>query len=249
MWSNARQLNRLAGALYGLVVLLLCGAAGYWTVQQPFFVLRTIHIGGDVEHLNAPTIRAALTGHLEGNFFTVNLSEIRTAIQSMPWIRNSSIRRVWPNQLAIVLEEYKPLGLWKNDQLVSQEGELFTANPEEAGDHLPLLGGPAGSEKEVVMRYRDFSQWLAPLGLTVRSVTLSPRYAWTVELSTGLRLELGLERNANTLAERFERFIAAWPEISKQWGEQIEAVDLRYPNGLALRKANPSAQKTTPSAR
>ncbi len=234
MWSNARQLNRLAGALYGLVALLLLGAAGYWTVQQPLFVLRTIHIGGEVDHLNAPTIRAALIGHLEGNFFTVNLVEIQTAINSMPWVRKSSVRRVWPNQLAIVLEEYKPLGLWKNDQLVSQEGELFTANPEEAGENLPLLSGPTGSEKELVAQYRNFSRWLAPLGLTLHSVTLSARYAWTAELSSGLRLEIGMERDSHTLEERFQRFIAAWPQIKKQWGERIEAVDLRYPNGFAL---------------
>lgn len=243
MWSNARQLNRLAGALYGLVALLLLSTAGYWAIQQPQFVLRTIHLGGEVDHLNAPTIRAALMGHIEGNFFTVNLAEIQTAVNSMPWIRNNSVRRVWPNQLAITLEEYKPLGLWQNDQLVSQEGELFTANPEEAGENLPFLSGPPGSEKQVVAQYRNFSRWLAPLGMTVRSITLSARYAWTAELSSGLHLEIGLERDPQTLEGRFARFIVAWPQISKQWGDQIQAVDLRYPNGFALQI---SQAQTTP---
>jgi len=237
MWNNVRQLNLAANALHALLALALLAAGGWWLVQRPNFALREIRIEGDTEHINSPTVRASVVGRLKGNFFTIDLDAARQAFEQMPWVRRASVRRVWPNALAVSLEEYKPLGTWGSDQLVSTNGELFTANQGELDEDLPAFDGPDGSAKEVVARYRDFEKWFAPLGLTPDEVTLSPRYAWTVKLSNGMQVELGRERNADTLAERAHRLIAAWTAVTQRWGKDIEYADLRYPNGFAIRAA------------
>lgn len=237
MWNNVRQLNLAANALHALLALALLGAGGWWLVQRPNFALREIRIEGDTEHINTPTVRASVVGRLKGNFFTVDLDAARQAFEQMPWVRRASVRRVWPNALAVSLEEYKPLGTWGSDRLVSTDGELFTANQGELDEDLPAFDGPDGSAKEVVARYHDFAKWFAPLGLSPDEVTLSPRYAWTVKLSNGMQVELGRERNADTLAERSRRLIAAWTAVTGRWGKDIEYADLRYPNGFAIRAA------------
>jgi cell division protein FtsQ len=237
MWNNVRQLNLATNALHALLALALLAAGGYWLVQRPNFTLREIRIEGDTDHINAPTVRQSVVGHLRGNFFTVDLDAARQMFEQMPWVRHASVRRVWPNALAVSLEEYKPLGTWGSDQLVSTDGELFTANQGELDQDLPAFDGPDGSAKEVVARYHDFQKWFAPLGLTPDEVTLSPRYAWTVKLSNGMEVELGRERNADTLAERSHRLIVAWAAVTQRWGKDIEYADLRYPNGFAIRAA------------
>jgi cell division protein FtsQ len=237
MWNNVRQLNLAANALHALLVLALLAAGGYWLVQRPNFALREIRIEGDTEHINEPTVRASVVGRLKGNFFTVNLDTARAAFEQMPWVRHASVRRVWPNALAVNLEEYKPLGTWGSDQLVSTDGELFTANQGELDGDLPAFDGPDGSAPEVVARYHDFQKWFAPIGLEPEEVTLTPRYAWTVKLSNGMEVELGRERNADTLAERTHRLIVAWTPLTQRWGKDIEYADLRYPNGFAIRAA------------
>ena len=237
MWNNVRQLNLAASALFALAVLALVAAGGYWLTQRPAFALRAITVGGDTEHINAPTVRAGVIGRLRGNFFTVDLDAARQAFEQMPWVRRASVRRVWPNALAVTLEEYKPLGTWGSDQLVSEDGELFTANQGELDEELPALDGPNGTAKEVVARYFDFKKWLAPLGASPEEVTLSPRYAWTVKLSNGTQIEYGRERNPSTLAERSKRLTAAWGAVTARWGKDIEYADLRYPNGFAIRAA------------
>lgn len=234
MWNNVRQLNAMASLLSAAALLALLAAAGYWLAERPMFALRAIAVEGDVDHINEPTIRADVVGNLRGNYFTVDLDRARAAFESMPWVRRASVRRVWPNGLAVSLEEYKPLGTWGNDQLVSVDGELFTANQAEIDDDIPAFSGPPGSEKMVVQRYHDFQKWLAPLGAEPDAVTLSARYAWSVKLSNGLEVELGRERNAQTLDERSMRLVKAWPEMVKRWGKDISYADLRYPNGLAI---------------
>jgi cell division protein FtsQ len=237
MWNNVRQLNFAANALYALALAAFFAAGGIWLAQRPAFALLAISIGGDTEHINTPTVRAGVIGHLKGNFFTVDLDAARQAFEQMPWVRRASVRRVWPNALAVTLEAYKPLGTWGSDQLVSVDGELFTANQGELGEDLPAFDGPPGTAKEVVARYYDFKKWLAPIGATPDEVTLSPRYAWIVKLSNGTEIEYGRERNTSTLAERSRRLTAAWKAVTARWGNEIEYADLRYPNGLAIRAA------------
>ncbi|KIG08203.1 cell division protein FtsQ/DivIB [Caballeronia concitans] len=238
MWNNVRQMNLAASALHAMLVLMLLCAAGVWAIQRPEFRLREIQIDGDTSHINTPTVRASVVGHLKGNFFTVDLDTARAAFEQMPWVRHASVRRVWPNALAVSLEEYKPLGTWGSDQLVSVDGELFTANQGELDDDLPAFDGPEGTAKEVVARYHDFQKWFAPLDAQPEEVTLSPRFAWTVKLSNGTQIELGRERNQDTLFDRCKRFVASWPSVTGRWGKEIEYADLRYPNGFAIRAAS-----------
>lgn len=237
MWNNVRQLNLAASALYAVALVALAAVGGIWLTQRPAFALVSIRIDGDIEHINAPTVRAGVIGHVRGNFFTVDLDAARQAFEQMPWVRRASVRRVWPNALAVTLEAYKPLGTWGADQLVSVDGELFTANQGELEGDLPAFDGPPGTAKEVVSRYFDFKKWLSPLGAAPDEVTLSPRYAWTVKLSNGTQIEYGRERNPTTLAERSQRLAAAWNAVTGRWGNEIEYADLRYPNGFAIRAA------------
>ncbi|CAB3777632.1 Cell division protein FtsQ [Pararobbsia alpina] len=238
MWHNTRQLNMIASALYALVVLAVLGAGMRWTAQRPMFALHAIRIDGDAEHVNAVTVRRAVLDHLQGNFFTVNLDTARAAFETMPWVRHASVRRVWPDSIAVDLDEYKPLATWGDDRMVSTDGELFTANQAEVEGDLPAFDGPDGSVQDVVARYRDFAKWFAPLHAKPVGVTLSPRYAWTVKLSNGLQVEFGRERNAQTLASRAQRLVSSWGQTTQRWGNDIEYVDLRYPNGFAIRSAS-----------
>lgn len=237
MWHNVRQLKLAANALCALVALGLLAAGGYWLMQRPMFTLRVIRIDGDVQHINVPVVRAGLVGRLRGNFFTVNLDAARAAFEQMPWVHHAGVRRIWPDALAVTLQEYRPLGTWGDSQLVSIDGDLFTVNQAEIANDLPEFSGPAGSEKDVVARYADFTKWFAPLGAKPEAVTLSARYAWTVKLSNGMQVEFGRERNAQTLQDRAKRLVTAWPQVTARWGKQIEHADLRYPNGFAISAA------------
>ena len=100
---------------------------------------------------------------------------------------------------------------------------------------LPQFSGPAGTAEEVARRYGAFRQALAPLGLEPRQVLLSPRYAWQIRLSNGLTLELGRDQLKEPLLERLSRFVANYAQTLGSLNRRLDYVDLRYPNGFALR--------------
>lgn len=242
MWHDPKALNASANALLAAVTLALLAAGVWWLVQRPMFTLRTVTVdsmyGMELKHVNKLTLQNGVVGKIHGNFFTTNLEQVRMAFESVPWVRRATVRREWPNQLIVGVEEHEALGTWGEDgRLLSVKGDVFTANLAEAeddGHELPQLNGPSGSEKEVLARFTQLRQWFAPLSLTPQSLSLSERYAWTVRLSNGMEVALGREQNKTTLHERVQRLVGIYPQLASRLPDGIETVDMRYQNGLAL---------------
>jgi cell division protein FtsQ len=242
MWQDIKMLNATANALFGLFVLALFAAGLCWLAQRPMFTLKTIRVvsteSGKLHHLNRLTIRDTAIPRIKGNFFTANLDTVRAAFELVPWVSKATVRREWPNSLIIAIEEHEPLGTWGDSgRLLSVKGDVFTANLAEAEDEHQLveLMGPEGSEKEVLARYLALRAWFAPIKLVPEAVQLSSRYAWSIKLSNGMALELGREQNEATLKERVDRLIGIYPQLVGKLQDRIESVDMRYPNGLALK--------------
>jgi cell division protein FtsQ len=242
MWHDVRMLNTTTNALLGILVLSLLASGTWWVAHRPMFTLKTIRVEGVGEialrHVNASTVRTTAVPRIKGNFFTANLDTVRVAFEAVPWVRKASVRREWPNKLIVTVEEHEPLGTWGEDgRLLSVKGDVFTANLAEAEeDHeLAEFAGPEGSEKEVVARYRELQSLFKPVSLSPDAVRLSSRYAWSVKLNNGMTVELGREASSTTLKDRVDRLVKIYPQLVTRLQDRIESVDMRYPNGLALK--------------
>ena len=242
MWQDVKMLNAISSALIALVLLALVASGLWWVAQRPMFTLHTIRIesSGDMPlgKVNALTVSSAAVPRIHGNFFTADLTAVRAAFEAVPWVRKAMVRREWPDRLVVKIEEHKALGTWGEDgKLLSQKGDVFTANLAEAEDDGDLLefDGPPGSEKQVVARLALFRQWFAPIKLEPESLVLSNRYAWTVRLDNGMTVELGRDQGDAVLKERVARLVAVYPQLLERLQGKIESVDLRYPNGMALK--------------
>jgi cell division protein FtsQ len=74
-------------------------------------------------------------------------------------------------------------------------------------------------------------------------VTLSPRLAWQLKLENGMRVDIGREQPKSPLAARLQRFIDFYPEAIAKRATPPAVVDLRYPNGFAMRVAGEAKGK------
>jgi cell division protein FtsQ len=241
MWHDIRMLNATTNTLLGMLALALLGSGVWWIAHRPMFTLKEIHLEGmqaELRRVSPSTVRTTALPRIRGNFFTANLDEVRMAFEAVPWVRKAAVRREWPNKLIVALEEHEPLGTWGEDgRLLSEKGDVFTANLAEAEEdgELPQFAGPEGSEKEVLARYRELHAWFEPVRLAPESVELSGRYAWTVKLDNGMVVQLGREQSSTTLKSRVDRLISVYPQLAAHLQDKIESVDMRYPNGMALK--------------
>ena len=238
MWDNADMLNGCANALLALAVAALFYAGVYALVHSAQFPLRQLAVQGELRHLTRAQIELAARAGSGSTFFSVDLDAVRRAFEALPWVRKAEVRRQWPDRLQVALEEHVALARWGADanasRLVSVRGDVFAGELPDAVQ-LPLFAGPAGSAREVTRRYDAFRRALAPLALEPRLVLLSPRYAWQLRLSNGLTLELGRDQLKEPVLERLARFVAFYPQTLGSLKRRLDYVDLRYPNGFALR--------------
>jgi cell division protein FtsQ len=250
MWDNPRLLNLAANLLFSLAVLLFAVSGLQLLLHSPLFPLKEIVVRGTLKNAAASDIENAVDG-VGGNFFAADLAAIRARLEQVGWVRHVDVRRIWPDRIEVRLEEHVAFARWgqgvgdlRPSGLVNTFGEPFSADLEDdAGARLPLFAGPAGTEGELTRRYRRFVELLAPLGETPVRVVLTPRFAWQLRTADGLNLELGRD-GAEPVEERLARFVAAYPDsIGRLPRRDVSAadrqlnVDLRYPNGFALRVA------------
>lgn len=232
MWDNPRLLNAAAGALTALALLVFAFATVQLVLRSPLFPLREVQVRGELAHTTGAEVEQAVRGRIEGNFFAVDLAQPRAALEQLPWVRRVQVRRVWPDRLEVKLEEHVALARWGDTGLLNVQGERFAGKSDAT---LPLLAGPAGSESEVTRRFLRYAQVLAPLGTPLEALILSPRRAWQARLAGGLTIQLGRDAPNDPVDGRLERFVAVHPQTLARMQRKHDYVDLRYPNGFAMR--------------
>ena len=232
MWDNPRLLNLAANILIAAAVVIFAFAGTRLVLTSPWFPLREITVRGDLSHTTRNELEAAARARAAGNFFEVDLAALREGLEQIAWVRRADVRRVWPDRVEVTLEEHVALAHWGDAGLVNTFGERFAGDTEAT---LPTFAGPLRTEGEVTRRYRRYAELVAPLGGSVDRVILTPRFAWQLRLSSGLNIELGRDLPNDPAEARLARFVAAYPQTLGRIALRHEYVDLRYPNGFALR--------------
>jgi len=236
---DVRLMNATAAALALVAAVLVAAMAVMWLARQPFFAIRAISIDGDVSRNSVSTIRANAAPQLTGNFMTMDLSAVRRAFESVPWVRLAVVRRVWPDRLRVQLEEHRPVAIWGTEsgaeKLVNTFGEVFEANVGDVeDDNLPTLAGPDGSSTHVLTMLGRVEAGLAPLGARVEALTLSGRGSWQATLDSGAVVELGRGSDDDVVA-RTARFVATVGQVTSRYQRPLQYADLRHHDGYAVR--------------
>lgn len=206
-----------------------------------------ISVQGELAYVTRDSVQAHIAPFVEASFFTVDLDGLRHDLEQMPWIAHAQVRRVWPDQIVIRLDEQLPIARWGEESLLNNKGQAFAPNELTNYEHLPQLQGPKRAQQRVMQQYQMLSQMLRPLGFSIARLELRDRGSWFLTTDRGIELLLGRDR----LVDKIRRFGAIYEKALKDQVDNIARVDLRYPNGLAVgwREPVPAAPETTVAAK
>lgn len=222
-----------------LVLMVVLGYGAYEGAQRllPYAdrPITKINVQGDLSYISQQAVQQRIAPYVAASFFTIDLAAMRSELEKMPWIAHAEVRRVWPDQVVIRLEEQLPVARWGDEALLNNQGEAFTPRELANYEHLPQLFGPQRAQQQVMQQYQVLSQMLRPMGFSIARLELRERGSWFLTTgagSAGPGIELLLGRDH--LVEKMRRFIAIYDKTLKEQITNIARIDLRYSNGLAV---------------
>ena len=230
--------SRTRQIVLALVLLAVCGAAAPVVNELKGHRVDSVRIAGEFRHVDRARLERVISEEITRGFFEVDVEAVRAAALEIAWVRDASVRRVWPDALHVAIVEREPVARWNDSALLERDGSLF--RPEELPDDpaLTLLAGPRDAEREVLAALGRFSAALGEFGGGITRLAMLERGGWRVGLGNGVELRLAQGQDAATL----KRFAAVAPGLFAGRVDDIVTVDLRYANGFAVRMR--SSQQT-----
>lgn len=221
---------RSGGALLLIAIIVV---AAYWinekTKDPSLMPVKSVVLDGSFEHVKRSELESIISGAMSGGFFMLDVNHIQSALKQLQWVSAVTVRRVWPDTLVIKIEEHVPFARWGKTQLISQQGELFAPQLEEAFLALPQIDAEARYAEDVMQHFRQIRELLAGEAVVAR-LRRNARSGWTVWLASEVRIELG---NSSVM----ERLARAGLLLNYFAGRTatLEVIDARYSGGVAVR--------------
>jgi cell division protein FtsQ len=79
--------------------------------------------------------------------------------------------------------------------------------------------------------YAKMASVLAPLHFRITRLELTPTMTWSITLDNGMKLNVGHK----DILTRLDHFVKVYSKIVGDRVAEVDYIDLRYPNGMAVR--------------
>ncbi|HEX9877505.1 MAG TPA: cell division protein FtsQ/DivIB [Gammaproteobacteria bacterium] len=192
--------------------------------------VRALKLEGVFQRVTPLQIEAAAVEALNRGFLALDLTRVQRGIETLAWIDSAEVTRVWPDTLAIRVIEQQAAARWGETGLLNTRGELFSDDRRYGLPELPVLSGPAGSERVVAERYLYLRERLKRASLELEGLLMDDRGAWQLRLASGQEIRLGND----AVPARLERFFTVVVPALKGELRRAATIDMRYTNGFAI---------------
>ncbi len=166
----------------------------------------------------------------------LDVASVREKLLRVPLIASASVRKIYPNEIAITQVEREPAALWqKNGEIsvIAADGTVIDAMRDDRYASLPLIVGEDANTR--LPEYLGLIASAGTLGERIKAGTYVSGRRWTLKLdSVDVRLPEAEPAAALARLVDLER-------TSRILEKDIIAVDLRMPDRVVVRLTEESA--------
>jgi cell division protein FtsQ len=236
------------GSAAAFVFLGLTGVVG-WVIGGHYDTLRSAHgtmsniaarmagfpVGSvditGVKDLSKAEVLAASGIAPSGSLLTLDVNDVRAKLKALPLVAEATVRKLYPDKVAISIVEREAFALWQQDgviSVVSSDGTVIDGLRDARFLNLPHVVGPGAQ-----MRAKEYAQILAQvpeLREQIRAGVLVSGRRWNIKLANGVEIKLPEIEPAAALKQ-----LAQLDREAKVLSKDIIAVDMRVPGRAAFR--------------
>lgn len=196
--------------------------------------IKQIIFEGNVKHINESEIIKILDDNNFNGMLSVDLQSVRQKILNNNWLKAVQVRKVWPDTLMFSFQEYQPIAKI-NQQYLLESGKLTVAKQlvletplieitfdesqvNKKTDYLSLLSILKNMQLKLKRQQLEFFEF-----------EIGKNNNWLIQIKNRFSIKLGRKQQQ----QRIDNFILIYAAIENK--KQIESIDLRYSNGLAVK--------------
>ena len=212
----------------GVVLVGVAGAfvALLFVMNSPVQVVR---VSGELSLPERDAVKAAVLQRLDGGLLGISLDDVVEGVLALSWPREVRVRRMWPGIVDVNVTKDTFVARWGGGGVLNSGGQVVdSAGPPD--ESLPLIRCANANGSRAMQIFQMLGQVLADTSLKVAEVEEDALGEWRVTFTNELTVSLGHEE----LLERVERFSHVYRKVIEERIAQVDHVDARYRNGVAV---------------
>lgn len=222
-----------------LCILLLAVVLIYDRVsQQIVFPISQVAIVGELYNVDESLLKHLVLNDLQQGFFDVDLNAFVQEIESINWIAQATLRRIWPNKIEVLIREHQAVAVWGDKTLISSKGILFKVASLDQHRHLAIVTGHEIDAKELLLAYSELDRLITGFNLQVVALKRVKSGEMNVLFNTNLHATFALKDKQI----QFNRFVALLSSgfihlknnKNMMHKKPLKSIDMRYSNGFSV---------------
>lgn len=205
------------------------------TNKSLFFMVKEIKING-LKQLQEQEVVKRISPFLKETIFSLDGQKIREAVISHPFVRDVSIKTVFPFSVVIEVQEKKPSALWINPEgniiVLDENGEPFRGIARGIANNMFIINTKEKSELKRV--FNEVNQWIKD-GIIksdqISEVVLIDGNITLFFTKDSIEVILGKE----DLKKRLKRALIVLEDAKKR-GLLIKCIDARFEKGAIIQE-------------
>ena len=181
-------------------------------------------------NVNKDDISKAVKYLYSKSFFEVDLNYLKNKLEKIEWVRKINVRRSYPNEVIIDIEEHTPILIWNNKMYINKYGEKFIVS--KIDKNIPILISDESRINEVFTYFELFNDKLSSrkLDFKITKIMENEIRSLTISLSSGINIQLG-SKDVNI---KIPLFFEIYNSLNTRDLNKIRYIDMRYSNGFSV---------------
>ena len=205
----------------------------YKNNKKIYFPIVEININSaEIKNSNEEKIREYSEKYLiNKSWFNFDINILKRELEKIEWVNTVGVRRVFPGEVKLSIEEHLPLVIWNNKYYMNSDGEIFFV--KNISKKLPRLNSKSDRSETLFKYYSFFSNNLLTNNISDKIIEINENdiRSLSILLSSGISVRFG-SKNINN---KMNIFFKSYKKILKTSDlNKIRYIDMRYSNGFSI---------------
>lgn len=228
-----------ATGIAGVISADRVGETLTWVSSTSGLAIESVRITGQTETSEIAVLnRLELQPEASLAFF--DLAAARERVETLPWVENATLRKIYPGTLKIMIDERKPYVLWQRDQelsIIDDTGRIISNSAEGHYGLVRVVGQGADKRAGEALALAGTA---ASIRDRLRAAILISERRWNLVLDNGVTLMLPQDEPEQALA-----LIASLDQRDSLLSKDITSIDLRLGTRMIVRLTPEAAARRT----